>query len=126
MANHAERKWEWQGKPYICRPGQMITSLKNIQEKTGKHITLFQIRHALKRFESMGFLVCKSSKTGRLITLCNWNTYQSGDETGHNPIAQNVSPSSQDGHRIVTSNKNDKNGKNEKKGVPLFFFFSFV
>ena len=60
----------------------------------------------------MGFLVNKSSKTGRLITLCNWDAYQSKDPACHNDVVQNVSGSSQDGHRIVTPNKNVKNEKN--------------
>ena len=114
MANHAEKKWQWNGQPYHCQPGQMITSLNSIQEKCGKDISLFQIRHAIKRFECMGFLVNKSSKTGRLITICNWDAYQSKDAREHNDVVQNVSTSSPDGHRIVTPNKNEKNDKNEK------------
>jgi hypothetical protein len=39
MANHAEKKWEWNGRPYYCRPGQMITSLKSLSEKCGNGVT---------------------------------------------------------------------------------------
>ena len=98
----------------------MITSINSIQEKVGKRISLFQIRHAIKRFECMGFLVNKSSKTGRLITICNWERYQSKDETYHNDVAQNASTSSQDSHKIVTPNKNVKKGK---KGSAAYLSF---
>ena len=124
MANHAERKWQWQGRSYVCQPGQMITSLKNIQQKCGENISLFQIRHAIKRFENMGFLVNKSSKTGRLITICHWATYQSNDPTNRNDAAQIVSETSPDDHRPVTPNKNvkkEKKEKKEKKPAPLSF-----
>ena len=112
MANHAEKKWEWNGRPYHCQPGQMITSLNSIQEKVGKRISLFQIRYAIKRFECMGFLVNKSSKTGRLITICNWERYQFKECVDHKEVAQDDSPSSQDRHQNATPNKNVKNEKN--------------
>ena len=114
MANHAERKWEWKGRPYQCQPGQMITSLASIRDKVGKRISLFQIRHAIKRFETMGFLVNKSSKTGRLITICNWDAYQSKDQSCHNDDVQNTSIWPQDSRMNVTPNKNVKNEKNTK------------
>ena len=50
MANHAEAKWQWRGKPCTCKPGQMITSLKSIQDKCGRGISERNIRTALKRF----------------------------------------------------------------------------
>ena len=76
MANHAERKWQWQGKPYLCQPGQMITSLAGIQAKCGKHISIRNIRTALKRFETLGFLTNQSTAHSRLITICHWEAYQ--------------------------------------------------
>jgi|GEM_PF-6032716 len=103
MANHAEAKWQWNGRPYHCKPGQMITSLNSIQEKIGKRISLFQIRYAIKHFEMMGFLINKSSKTGRLITICNWESYQSNDKMFHNEVAQIASTSPQLRHQIVTT-----------------------
>jgi len=121
MANHAEAKWQWNGRPYHCKPGQMITSLNSIQEKIGKRISLFQIRYAIKHFEMMGFLINKSSKTGRLITICNWESYQSNDKMFHNEVAQIASTSSPDRHDIATPNKNVKNEKKEKKGPPSRF-----
>ena len=30
MVNWEEVEWEWKGEEYICKPGQMITSIKNI------------------------------------------------------------------------------------------------
>jgi DNA replication protein DnaD len=114
MANHAERKWEWNGRPYICQPGQMITSLNSIREKVGKGISVKKIRTALLRFEKMGFLANQSTKHNRLITICNWEFYQTqalteGKDAG-NPWADEGHPA---GHPRA-SNKNVKNEKNTK------------
>ncbi|MHC5083927.1 MAG: hypothetical protein ACYTET_08340 [Planctomycetota bacterium] len=94
MANHAARKWQWQGKPYMCKPGQMITSLNSIRQKTGKKISIQKIRTALKRFERMG-----------------------DNTAGNTP----VTPLPQTPNAGLTTNKNDKNAKKVKKTTPLSF-----
>ena len=124
MANHAEKKWQWQGQPYLCDPGQMITSLKSIQKKTGKNISIRKIQLALIRFEKMGFLLKQTSCTHTLITICNWATYQASE----NPhVKEDVSDTSNPRHRHVEgalTNKNVKKVKNEKKGRPPASFSS--
>ena len=30
LANHEENKWEWKGERYVCKPGQLITSLNSL------------------------------------------------------------------------------------------------
>lgn len=114
MANHAERKWEWNGRPYICGPGQMITSLNSIREKIGKRISIKQIRTALLRFEKMGFLTNQSSPHNRLITICNWGNYQSQSLTEGKAEDNHPANNRQDGSKHWASNKNVKNEKNEK------------
>jgi len=124
MANHAERKWQWNGRPYQCQPGQMITSLSSIREKCGKKISIRKIQLALIRFEKMGFLLKQSSPVNTLITICNWSTYQAVERSddkadvkaGLNPCQGTVSP--------ALTNKNVKNEKNAKKhGVRNYLSF---
>ncbi len=74
--NHEENKWEWQGKEYYCKPGQMITSLNSIVQECGQGVTTQNVRTALDRFEKLGFLTNESTKAGRLITVINWDKYQ--------------------------------------------------
>lgn len=76
MANYAPNKWEFQGERYELQPGQFITSLPSIAEKSGKGISIQNVRTALKRFEKLGFLTDKSTNKNRLITLVNWGFYQ--------------------------------------------------
>ena len=96
----------------------MITSLKSIQGKCGKTISLYNVRTALKRFETYGFLTNQSTKHNRLITLCNWERYQSLAEQNDNPAHSQPTVTPQTPHKHPTSNKNVKKDKNEKKGKP--------
>jgi DNA replication protein DnaD len=114
MANHAEKKWQWNGMPYHCQPGQMITSLNSIQQKCGKHISHRNIRTALKRFETFGFLTNQSTKHNRLITICNWDIYQNTLDKDDKPTGNQPTDARQSPDHHLTPNKNVKNVKNEK------------
>ena len=122
MANHAEKKWQWQGRPYTCRPGQLITSLVGIQQKCGKKISIQKIRTALQRFENMGFLNKQSNKQNTLITICNWSVYQGCDSPDNNGDNIQLTHISQTDNKRITLNKNEKNEKNEKKVKPASSF----
>lgn len=106
--NSDEKEWEWQGKQFICEPGQMVTSLASLAEKCGKGITVQNVRTALEKFEKYGFLTNQSTKTGRLITVVNWAFYQdSSCEVTKQPTKHQ-----QSSNKEVTTNKNNKNNKN--------------
>lgn len=109
MANHRENKWEWQGQKFNVQPGQMITSIESIRQKSGKGISVKNVRTSLKRFENLGFLANESAKTGRLITITNWGKYQCSDEE----VAKQPADDRQRGGKGVAPNKNDKNDKKE-------------
>ena len=74
MASHKDNQWIWQGKKFILKPGQFITSLKSLIKKTGCSSQV--IRTSLVKFENLEFLTNESTKTGRLITITNWSSYQ--------------------------------------------------
>ena len=80
MANFKEKKWEWKGKQYVCKPGQFVTSLESIANEAGKGISIQNVRTALKRFQTLGFLTSKSTNRNRLITIENWERYQADKE----------------------------------------------
>lgn len=79
MVNFAPNSWEWLGRKISLEPGQVITSLESLAEKCGKGISIKNVRTALKRFQKLGFLIDKPTNTGRLITIINWDLYQSSD-----------------------------------------------
>lgn len=82
MANFQPREWEWNGEKFNVDSGQFVTSLESIRVNTGGTVSIQNIRTALRRFEKLGFLTNESTKTGRLITLVNWEQYQyTGEQT---------------------------------------------
>lgn len=80
MANFRENEWEWSGNKFSIKPGQFITSLESIVKQSGKGITIQNVRTSLARFEKLEFLTNESTKTGRLITILNWELYQAHEE----------------------------------------------
>ena len=75
MANHDINRGVYNGEQYEVQPGQIITSLEVITIKSGKGISVQNVRTALKRFEKLGFLTSQSTNKNRLITIVNWGTY---------------------------------------------------
>ncbi len=109
MANHDLKEWEWQGKKFKVNPGQFVTSIGSIIKECGKGISTQNIRSALARFKKLEFLTNESTKTGRLITIINWGSYQHQDKKP----TKKPTDSQQRGNKEVTPNKNDKKDKKE-------------
>lgn len=124
MANHKSNEWEWQGEKFTVKPGQFVTSLDRISEKAGKGVSVQNVRSSLKKFEEKyQFLTNKSTKSGRLITICNWDDYQSNEEDTNKDTNNEPTKSQQRNNKEVTPNKNDKNDKNDKKNTPESIYF---
>jgi hypothetical protein len=93
----------------------MITSLKSIHAKCGKKMSIRKVQLALIRFEKMGFLSKQSSHINTLLTICNWDTYQSREFMN---VKDDVKDPLDACHSTVTpalTNKNEKNVKIYKK-----------
>ena len=115
LANHEENKWEWKGEQFTCMPGQLITSLNSLVRECGDGVSIRNVRTALERFEKLGFLTNASTKTGRLITIVNWEKYQSRDLVRDKGDDKEPTKSRQTPHKEPTTNKNDKEYKNDKE-----------
>lgn len=114
MANHKEKEWEWNGKRFKAIPGQLVTSLNNIVKNCGKGISIQNVRTALDRFKKYEFLTYESTKTGRLINIVNWGIYQEQKEETNKDINKDLTKGQQRANKDLTTNKNDKNVKNER------------
>lgn len=117
LANHKQKEWEWQGQKYKAKPGQFVTSLPKIAEKSGAGVTIQNVRTALKRFEKYEFLTDESTVKNRLITIVNWGIYQGEEYTPNRSSNRRLTDSQQTPNRQLTANKNDKNNKNEKNEI---------
>lgn len=109
MANHTEKQWVWNGKKFEAKPGQFVTSLPSIAQKSGASIQ--NVRSALNFLKKCEFLTDESTKTGRLITIVNWGLYQGYNEETNRQVNSQSTDDQQTPNRQVTANKNDKNVK---------------
>jgi len=101
MANHEPNEWEWQGVKFKVNSGQFITSLENIAKKAGSDISIRNVRTAIERFRNLDFLTNESTKTGRLISIVNWQSYQSTEKQRQSKR--------QRPDKDLTTNNNDNN-----------------
>jgi DNA replication protein DnaD len=110
LASHNGNTWEWKGETITCQPGQFVTSLESLKEVCGKDVSIQNIRTALLKLEKWQFLTSESTKTGRLISIINWESYQLGQQ-GEQQSSQ------QRPNKDLTT---IKKGKNEKKNTPSY------
>lgn len=106
LASHKEKGWIWKNKNFQIQPGQFITSLQSLAKKSGKDISIRNVRTALEHFENIGFLTNESTKTGRLVTIVNWGIYQSLDDETDKNTDKEVTKTRQTGDKQVTTIKN--------------------
>lgn len=118
LANHEENKWVWKGEEFYCKPGQLITSLSSLVKECGEGVTSRNVRTALDNFEKLGFLTNTSTKTGRLITIVNWDKYQSINYVNDKVTDKEPTKSRQRGDKEPTTNKNIRIKEN-KNILPL-------
>ncbi len=117
MVNHKESEWEWGGKKFKVMPGQTVTSIDSIMKESGKGISEQNVKTALNKFEKYGFLTSESTNTGRLVTIENWQAYQSNESEVNKGTNKELTKNQQRGNKDLTPNKNDKNDKNKRNNI---------
>lgn len=117
MASWKESDWDWLGEKKKLQPGQFVTSLKRIVNFAGRGVSEKNVRTALDRFQSFGFLTCVSTNKGRLITIVNWGKYQDIDwETGKQTGKQTAGNWQANGKQTAVNwQANNKEGKKVRK-----------
>lgn len=102
---------EWHGIEY--KAGEFITSLETLSNET--HLSISQVRTAIKHLEMTGEITSKSQGKCRLITVNNWDAYQGSDKEDDKEIAG----SSQSRSKVVATDIDIKNidKKNSKRFV---------
>lgn len=107
IANHAPNKW----KGVDVGRGQAITSIghlaKNLQQ------TIQQTRTSLIKLKSTNEITIKTTSKYSLITLINYDRYQSEDTKVTNKITNEITSNQQtnnkQNNKRITTNKNDNN-----------------
>lgn len=116
MANFKEKQWEWKGEKFNVKQGQFVTSLEMIAKQCGKGISIQNVRTALVRFEKLNFLTNESTKTGRLITIANWDVYQSLEEYQQS--------NQQRPNKDLTTREERKKDNKELKHIDVFDYWN--
>lgn len=122
-ASHKVKEWEWKGERYKIQPGQFITSYEKLTKKCGKKITIQKLRTALDRFEKYEFLTYETTNKNTLVTIMNWEEYQSKEENQHSDQQadnKQITNNQQSNNNQITTIKNDKNIKNVKKEKNIY------
>lgn len=83
-ATHKEISVMFKGKKIILYPGQLITGRKIIAQKF--RISESKVQRILKTFETEHQIEQQTSNENRLITIINWNEYQTIEQQIEQPV----------------------------------------
>lgn len=122
LANWKEKRWH--GK--VIPRGSFWTSIESLSQKSG--LTFQQTRTALDKLISTGEITSEVTNEGRLITVANYDFYQSVDESATSEITNDLTSKQQTSNkrpnkRVTTTEeyKEYKKGKKGKESDLLYF-----
>ena len=107
-ANHKEAKW--QGN--VIGRGQLITSHSNLANDLG--LTIQNVRTSISKLKKSENVTVKSTSKFTMLSVCNYDTYQSEDAPTNTPTNKPLTGDQQTTNKPLTTNKNDKNKENEE------------
>lgn len=116
MVNFSPNEWLFKGEKYVAEPGQMITSLDSIVKECGKGISIKNVRTALTKFKKLGFLAYEAANDGTLLTIVNWELYQSNEDEGGKANGKPLANGGQTGGKQVATIEEGKEGKKDQEG----------
>lgn len=104
---------KWRGKK--IKRGQLWTSIESLSEKSG--LTPMQVRTSLEKLMKTNEITNKSTNEGRLITVVNYDFYQSNDGDTTNDLTSNLTDEQQTYNKPITTTKEVKEVKELKNNV---------
>ena len=109
--NHNEKrlKIEKSDRFITLLPGQILTSRDSLSKSTGIHRS--KVDRILKAFETEQQIEQQTCSKYRVISICNWGEYQSGEQQNEPQVSSRRAADEPQ----VSTNKNDKNVKKVKK-----------
>lgn len=139
-ASHTDRKWQGQ----VVKRGQILTTTPKIMEAL--NLSAQQTRTCIGRLKSTGEITCKSTNKYTIITICNYDRYQSDNfENNRQNNGQTNTPATDkqrtnNGHNNnnnvtikqlnnISNNSNNNNAcvcEERDKIFEIFFFKNFI
>lgn len=106
LANHDDVKTPYKGEIITCKRGDVNRSMLYLAERWGW--SRKAVKHFLDLLEKDGMVTTKVTTNRTVITLINWEKYQSKDSEGSN---EGYSEGSNEGSNEGSTNKKDKKDK---------------
>ena len=117
-ANFKDMPWEG----ITIKRGQVVTSYESLANDLG--FSIQQVRTAIKKLRSTGEITTQATNRYTIVTVVNFDDYQSTDENLTDEITSNATNKQQTNNKQITNNqqqrkkdKKDKNDKNIKKYI---------
>jgi len=126
LASHKESEWQWGGRRFKVKKGEFVTSLESIRKSAGKDISIQQIRTALVLYVKLGFLTNVSTKHGRLITILNYEQYQSEQQSKQQSKQQSINKALTPIKKVRSKEVKEKTNKKEKDAFSIQFLMKRV
>ena len=104
-----------EGQRITLQKGQLVTGRKSISQKL--HINESKVQRILKCFENEQQIEQQTNPRNRVITITNWNEYQTNEQV----IEQQMNNKRTTSEQQVNTNKKIKNIKNIKKSISKIF-----
>ena len=111
MANWKDKKWHGKTIPR----GSLWTSLKSLSKRSG--LSVRQVRVSLDKLIMTNEVTNQVTKQGRLVTVVNYDFYQSVEDNVTNTMTNNASVKRQSRDKGVTTTKERKEVKELKNDV---------
>jgi len=109
-ANHKPKRY----KGILIERGQILTGRKSLS--VALDLTERQVRTALTKLKNSGEITqkttSKTTKSGSIITICNYDSYQERNEQSDQQNDQQTTSKRPRSDQEATTNKNEKNNKN--------------
>lgn len=106
---------EWKGT--TLKKGQLIIGTKRLAEDLG--FTRQQVRTALNKLKSTNEITIDATNRYSLVTIVNWNEYQSDDDIATNKLTKSLTNKQPTDNQQITNKqpqrKNDKKNKECKE-----------
>lgn len=102
-ANYEEKSW----RGLVIKRGQIATSLLSLSRECNMSIQV--IRTCLHKLKKTGEATCNSTNKFTIITLCNYDNYQSEKEDSNTPTNKRTTNEQQTNNKQSTTTKEYKN-----------------
>lgn len=107
-ATHKEKEMIFSGEKITLKPGQLITGRKKISEWS--KVNESKVQRILKSFENEHQIEQQTANKNRLITVVNWDKYQSSEQQFEQQVNNNRTTTEQQ----LNTNKKERNKECKK------------